>query len=73
MFQLDADQMKQFVTWRDEQDKVVAQKQGRDEAYYGAIGGGYTFCFTPTGLGVALTVVNNVTKEEINLTEYDKW
>jgi len=38
----------------------------------GAIGGGLTFCFTPTGLG-NIEVVKCACGAELNLTEFDKW
>lgn len=39
--------------------------------YMGAIGGGQTYCFTPTSLGV-ITVVE-YGGEKIDLTDYDMW
>jgi len=41
----------------------------------GAIGGGVTFEFTPTGLGVIFVVRETLTSEKntLNLTDYDKW
>jgi hypothetical protein len=41
--------------------------------YYGAIGGGLEYIFTPTGLGDCLVVREHFTKEEINVTDYDNW
>lgn len=39
--------------------------------YTGAIGGGVTYCFTPTSLGV-ITVAKYFDKK-IDLTEYEMW
>lgn len=42
-----------------------------DEPYFGAIGGSTTYSFTPTGVGMIITVKYG--NEELDLTEYDKW
>lgn len=41
--------------------------------YTGAIGGGLTYCFSPTGLGIVTKVQYSLTDEEIDLTDYDEW
>lgn len=41
--------------------------------YSGAIGGRYTFECTPTGLGQVLKVKDEVTKTEIDLSDYESW
>lgn len=41
--------------------------------YGGAIGGNLTFSFTPTSLGVVVTVTDSLTKETIDLTIYEHW
>jgi hypothetical protein len=46
---------------------------GEVQPYYGSIAGAYTFRFTPTSLGVAVTVRNSETGDEINLSDYDSW
>lgn len=43
------------------------------EPYYGAIGGGLTYLFTPTGLGVVFEAEEYFTKNRLNLTKYDEW
>lgn len=45
----------------------------KGEAYYGACGGGYSYIFTPTSLGMGISVMNTLTGDEINLTNYDAW
>ena len=42
-----------------------------DEPYFGAIGGGMTYSFTPTGLGMIITVKWG--NEELDLTDVDNW
>jgi hypothetical protein len=43
--------------------------------YEGAIGGGLTYCFTPTSLGISENVVyeNGDFKMKLNVTDYDNW
>lgn len=41
--------------------------------YTGAIGGGNTYMFSPTSLGVCVSVLNTVTGNKIDLTEYENW
>ena len=53
VFTLDPEQVEKFDIWRKRKNK----KKG--EVYVGAIGGAYTFCFTPTGLG-AVTIIKCV-------------
>lgn len=38
-----------------------------------AIGGRFTYSFTPTSLGIVISVRDDCTKDEINLTEYHLW
>ena len=39
----------------------------------GAIGGGITFEFTPTSIGIVFAVRCGFCKESFNLTDYDNW
>lgn len=65
-FTLTAEQMKKFDKWRKKKNK----KNG--EVYVGAIGGAYTFCFTPTGIGTA-EKVTCADGTELDLTDLDTW
>jgi len=65
-----------FDLTKEEQEKVKAFIQEQDKitgGYYGAIGGGFTYHFTPTSLGVIVTIENCVTKTVLDLTDYDSW
>lgn len=74
MFQLTNDQREKFSIWRKEQDEKVAKMQKTESPpYYGCNGGGYSYIFVPTSLGLITVVKNNVTQEEINLTKYEDW
>ena len=44
-----------------------------DAPYYGAIGGGVKYSFTPTGLGSILTVTESTTGKELNVTAALDW
>ncbi len=43
------------------------------DPYYGAIGGGISYTFTPTSLGTIVKVKEAITGEELDLTEYNDW
>lgn len=88
-FELDQEQIKKYKTWRKTQDAEAAKRQlesGKFEdnpvavslmqsgrPYCGAIGGGVTFSFTPTGLGDICNVTHALTGETLHLTDYDSW
>jgi len=38
-----------------------------------AIGGRFSYRFTPTGIGTAVVVIDAQTKEEENVTDYGGW
>jgi hypothetical protein len=61
-FELDEEQVKKYNAWRKKLKKL----------HPSTIGGGETFCFTPTGLGTVV-VVKRTDGKEINLTDFDKW
>ena len=69
MFELNEKDIKEFNEWKKEHDKTCElAKPGAT----GAIGGGLTYCFTPTGLGV-ITVIKCGCGEELNLTHSEDW
>ena len=59
-FTLSTEQIEKFREWK--KDKVLPQA---------TIGGAYTFCFTPTGIGDFITVTC-IDGTKLDLTEYDK-
>lgn len=85
MFSLNSKQEEKLNTWLALQYKEMIEEQRKTMTpedfsfltldgkypYTGAVGGGLTYCFTPTSLGV-ITVVKYFDKE-IDLTEYDMW
>jgi hypothetical protein len=58
-FVLSAEQMEKFKEWK--KDKVLPQT---------TIGGAYTICFTPTGIG-DFVEVRCIDGTKLDLTEYD--
>lgn len=46
---------------------------GEDGPYYGAVAGGVTYSFTPTGLGDILVVREATTGKELNVTQELGW
>jgi len=65
-FEITEKQYKKYKRWRN------AKKKKEGELYVGAIGGAYTFCFTPTGIGEIVTA-KAADGEELDLTDYDRW
>lgn len=88
-FEVDESQMDKLEAWITEQDlkAVEIQKQTprhhKDTCYTmmwengvpytGAIGGAISYTFTPTSIGVVATVTHAITKEELNVTDFDSW
>ncbi len=80
MFTLNANQVKKFKSWFTEitSDILEAQQALFGESapthpYYGGIGGGITYSFTPTNLGVIVEVTEHHTKKKLDLTDYESW
>ena len=44
-----------------------------DKAYDGVNGGRFTYCFTPTSLGIVIKVKDCISKREIDVSDYDSW
>lgn len=58
--------------WMKEHDQAKHLRPGRKTRYAGAIGGAYTYRFTPTSLGTVVKVKCDC-GEEIDVTDYDNW
>jgi acyl CoA:acetate/3-ketoacid CoA transferase alpha subunit len=81
-FQLTTHQITKYQKWYETLKPKFMQAQVLDnenmhngvfEVNYGAIGGGITFMFTPTGLGDVIRVQENITGEILDLTDYANW
>lgn len=53
-------------------DLIARDTLGREIPYSGAIGGGLTYSFTPTGLGTIIKVKHS-SGAELDLTFYEGW
>jgi hypothetical protein len=85
MFSLTKSQQEKLNTWLAVQYKNMVEEQRKTMnkkdfklltengkyPYLGAVGGGLTYCFTPTSIGV-ITVVKFM-EEQIDLTDYELW
>jgi hypothetical protein len=65
--------MERFSLTDDQMKKVTAWCKKHTTSADGAIGGTFTFSFTPTSLGVIERVKHNPSGEELDVTEYDSW
>lgn len=88
-FVITEEEQKRIAAWCKEQDAKAAhiqQQSGqykddphkedllrRGMPYYGAVGGSLTYHFTPTAIGTVFAVSHAVTKETLDLTDYDSW
>jgi hypothetical protein len=55
------------------QKKSAVSDLAEADPYYGAIGGGLTYSFSPTGLGMIITVKETITGKELNVTNALDW
>lgn len=88
-FELSKNQLSKLNAWLVKVEQRAASLQAVEEThksesahvdysmvplpYYGAIGGGLKFTFTPNGVGVSCVVTESITGESIDLTEYEEW
>ena len=56
-----------------ESEKLEQWLKTLPEGAEGAIGGRITYLFTPTNLGVVIKVRDEISKQEIDLTNYEAW
>lgn len=64
MFNLSKDEYRKLNEWMKTKDM---------SKYTGAIGGRFTYQFTPTTLGTVVKVIDNLENDEIDLTDYNSW
>jgi hypothetical protein len=61
-----------FNFTEDEERRIRVWKSTLPEIEEGAIGGAYTYKFTPTSLGV-VKIVERSSGEKLDLTRYEDW
>ena len=78
-FEISDAQWAKYEEWAEEQEvrskAVYAFKKRKghwtpDEDRWG---GSYEWIFVPTGIATAVKVLNKITGEEIDLSDYDRW
>jgi len=69
MFEIDENDTVKILKWANEHNENCPFE---DPDKVGAIGGRFTYCFTPTSLG-CIVVIKCACGEELNLTNIDDW
>ena len=64
--------LKQFVTQKSV-DKFIAWQNALPPEMRTAIGGRLTLHITPTSIGIIVKITDCISKQEIDLTEYENW
>jgi len=64
--------MEEFKLTNEQEQKYKNWRKSLPKAYFGAVGGGYTFHFTPTGIGTIVKVTRD-DGFELELTEWENW
>lgn len=64
-FELTDTQIKKFEKWK--------KKQKQKDPLITTAAARWTFCFTPTGIGLIINAIDQATKEEIDLTDWDNF
>lgn len=64
----------QFYTSNNQEEEIInwTKEHKCSVTYTGATGGGITYSFTPTGIGI-ITIVTCACGSKIDVTEYDGW
>jgi len=72
MFNLTKEQSDKIIEWMNVHDAEKHIPVGQTFRYSGAIGGAYTWEFTPTSLGIVQKVRCSC-GEKIDVSDYDSW
>ena len=72
MFTLTKEQSEKIDNWMSAHDVEKHIPKGKTFRHSGAIGGAYTWCFTPTSIGTVCKVECSC-GEKIDVTDYDLW
>jgi hypothetical protein len=67
-FTVSDDDQRKFAAWVEEHSKTCKMVKG----YQGAIGGNWTYCFTPTSIGTVFKV-ECACGERVDLSDYNSW
>jgi len=62
------DDIKKINSWQKSKKHIKCHKR-----YAGAIGGQYSYEFTPTSIGTVFKIKCSICNNELNLTNYENW
>lgn len=68
--------MAQLDEWKKAQTAKIREMQNLSDdepLKVGAIGGLYTYSFTPTSIGIVIKATNGITADTLDLSDYDGW
>lgn len=65
--------MKSFNLDEEEEKAAKAFKSKHNHGYAGAIGGSFSYQFTPTSIGTGVSIICNHCQESENITNYANW
>lgn len=66
IFIIEGDDLERVKSWVKNQKDKYSDKTG-------TIGDRFSYRFTPTSLGTIISVIDSLTNEEIDITDYSKW
>lgn len=72
MFYLTPKEILKGHNWQKAHDAEKHIPPGKTYRYSGAIGGAYTWCFTPTSIGTIASIRCSC-GEKLDITDYDEW
>ena len=62
-----------FEITQEQVAKINEWAKKHSDVYTGAFGGRYSYTFTPTNLGLVTKVYDPITKETLDITDYENW
>jgi len=65
--------MNSMFTLSEEQNEKIKDFIDKNVKYSGAIGGQFTWSFTPTSLGTIIKITDHISKEVLDVSNYDEW
>lgn len=71
-FNISKEEFEKAKSWKKAHDLEKHIEPGQTHRYSGAIGGAYTWCFTPTSVGDVCTVQCSC-GESLDFTDYESW
>lgn len=63
----------EYVFSNSQEARLIAWQSKLPSKFTGALGGRFRFSITPTDFGAIIKVKDQITDEELDLTEYEAW